>query len=185
MDYDRGASWSDLVARYARRGNARALTFAVLTLYPDLRLVDVIEAIPKASSTGLRRPTPGACQTIDAGLAAIDARGPGWVSTGYPVASVVPELAEAGFGPQDIVPLFNGNVPFPALAAALTATFPGYHPERDDEAIGATLAERWRCHLPCCQPRRRWRARQRIAPCGNPPDALHFCHDSGRIGRPR
>ncbi len=159
--YDQGAPWTDIVAAIARPGNARFLTGAILRLYPGLRLVDVVGVIAPACSNGLARPTPGACQTIDAGLAAIDVRGPGWVDHRYPIAAVVPELVDAGFGPYEIVALFNGNVSLERLGPALQAVFPDYVADVDHEAQGDRLAHRWRCSLRCCQPRQRHRLLRR------------------------
>lgn len=159
--YERGAGWTDIVDSLARPGNARFLTAAILRLYPELRLVDVVGVIAPASSNGLARPTPGACQTIDAGLAAIDVRGPGWVDHRYPIDAVIPELVDAGFGPHDIVALFNGNVAITRLGPALQAVFADYEPDADHEAQGVTLAQRWRCTLRCCQPRPRRRPLRR------------------------
>jgi len=147
-----GAGWADLVARYARAGDARRLTAQVLAAFPDLRLVDVVGVIPAACAAGMPSPAPGQCQIFDAGLAAIDVRGPGWVDRHYPIAVVVPELAEAGFDAAHIVALFNGNVPIEALGPAVAALFPGYVPDVADEAIGPRIIARWRCPLRCCQP---------------------------------
>ncbi len=166
--YDRGASWTELVSRAAQPGQARSLTAAILQLFPELCLRDVITVIPSACSTGLAHPTPGACQTIDAGLATIDVRGPGWVDSRYPIDAVVPELKDAGFGPHDIVALFNANVPIKRLGAVVAAAFPGYVPTADDEAVGRGLGLRWRCALACCQPRRRRRLRSRLGRAGPP-----------------
>ncbi len=43
--YDQGAPWTDIVAALARPGNARFVTAAILHLYPDLTLVDVVGVI--------------------------------------------------------------------------------------------------------------------------------------------
>ncbi len=147
-----GAGWADLVARYARAGDARRLTGQVLGAFPDLRLVDVVGVIPAACAAGMPSPAPGQCQTLDAGLAAIDVRGPGWVDRHYPIAVVVPELAEAGFDAAHIVALFNGNVPIDQLGPSVASLFPDYVPDVADEAIGPRIIERWRCSLRCCQP---------------------------------
>lgn len=147
-------SWRERAARDARPGAARALTAELLRIYPELRLSEVLPVVAPACAVALRRPTPGACQTIDAGLATIDVRGPGLVDGRYPVDAVVPELAAAGFGPHDIVALFNGNVPLDRLGGAVRDVFPDYVPHDDDEAIGPVLAGRWRCRLRCCAPLR-------------------------------
>ena len=67
----------------------------------------MLGVIPAACAEGMPSPAPGQCQTIDAGLATIDVRGPGWVDRRYAVAVVVPELAEAGFDAAHIVALFT------------------------------------------------------------------------------
>ncbi|HWI04019.1 MAG TPA: hypothetical protein VNT52_09370 [Acidimicrobiales bacterium] len=144
--------WRELAARYAKPGDARRLTAQVLRASPDLRLADVVGVIGAACAAGMPSPAPGRCQTIDAGLAAIDVRGPGWVDRRYPVAVVVPELAEAGFDAAHIVALFNGNVPMEQLGPAVAALFPDYVPHTGDEALGALLEDCWRCPLRCCQP---------------------------------
>ena len=90
-----GAGWHELVAQYATAGDTRRLTAQVLRSFPHLRLADVVGVIPAACAAGMPSPAPGQCQTIDAGLATIDVRGPGWIDRRYPVAVVVPELAEA------------------------------------------------------------------------------------------
>ncbi len=152
--YQAGGSWREVVADSALTGTARNLTGAILLMYPELRLADVMAVIPACCAAGLSGPVIGACQTIDTGLAAIDVRGPGWVDIHYPLDVVVPELVEAGFGPHDIVALFNGNVIPDDLAAAIRAFYPDYEPDADDETIDV-LARRWRCWLPCCRVRRR------------------------------
>ena len=144
--------WHELVAQYAKPGDARRLTAQVLRAFPDLRLADVEGVIGAACAAGMPSPAPGRCQTIDAGLAAIDVRGPGWVDRRYPVAVVVPELAEAGFDAAHIVALFNGNVPMEQLGPAVTALFADYMADIGDEALGALLEDCWRCRLRCCQP---------------------------------
>jgi len=148
-------SWQQTVVAEARPGSARPLTVDVLRAYQELRLVEVIRVIAPACAAGMRVPVFGRCQTIDAGVGTIDARGPGWIDSRYPLDPVLAELANAGFGPEVIVALFNGNVPLDRLGSALRVLFPGYLPDYDDEAIGVRLAQRWRCSLPCCQPRRR------------------------------
>lgn len=125
---------------------------AVLRSYPDLRLGDVLSTIAGACAAGLKRPVPDHCQTIDAGLAAIDARGPGWVDHRYPLEAVLPELKDAGFDAHTIVALFNGNVPLERLGRCLRQLFPDYLSQVADEAVGHKLSTRWRCRLPCCQP---------------------------------
>jgi hypothetical protein len=148
------------VAREARPGDSRRLTVVVLREWPGLRLVDVIGVIAPACAAGMRGPVLGRCQTVDARLGTIDVRGPGYVDDRYPLDSVLAELAEAGFGPEIVVALFNGNVAFARLGPTVQAMFPGYRPDVDDEAVGVLLAERWRCTLACCQPpRRRWSLR--------------------------
>jgi hypothetical protein len=150
------SDWQQLVAQYATAGDARRLTAQVLRAFPHLCLSDVVGVIPAACAAGMPSPAPGHCQTIDAGLAAIDVRGPGWVDRRYPVAGVVPELAEAGFDAAHIVALFNGNVPMEQLGPAVGALFPDYVPDAGDEALGALLEDCWRCPLRCCQsPERR------------------------------
>ncbi|MDQ6947886.1 MAG: hypothetical protein M3256_16880 [Actinomycetota bacterium] len=146
------ADWQELVAHHATAGEARRLTAQVLRAFPDLRLVDVMGVIPAACTAGMPSPAPGHCQTIDAGLAAIDVRGPGWVDRRYPIAVVVPELADAGFDAAHIVALFNANVPMAQLGPTLAALFADYVPHRSDEALGSLLEQRWRCPLRCCQP---------------------------------
>lgn len=154
-DTDRQA----LVAQHAKAGDARPLTAQVLRAFPNLRLADVVGVIPAACAAGMPSPAPGQCQTIDAGLAAIDVRGPGWVDRRYPVAVVVPELAEAGFDAAHILALFNGNVPMEQLGPAVAALFPDYVDHIGDEALGPLLEHCWRCALGCCQPP----ARRRIS----------------------
>jgi hypothetical protein len=156
-----------VIARGAYAGASRPLTTFILRLYPQLRLVDVLEVISAACTADMRRPVPGGCQTLAAGLATIDVRGPGWIDARYPIGPVVDELAEAGFGPHDIVALFNGDLPIEALAGALAPVFPDYVADPDDEALGARLAERWRCALPCCQ-------------SGGRPRSLRTKHTTGR-----
>ena len=152
QDRARGdTDWHELVARYAKPGDARRLTAQVLRAFPNLRLADVVGVIPAACAAGMPIPAPGQCQTIDAGLAAIDVRGPGWVDRRYPVALVVPELCEAGFDASHIVALFNGNVPMEQLGPAVGVLFPDYVPDAGDEALGALLEDYWRCPLRCCQ----------------------------------
>ena len=152
-----GTGWQDLVAQYAAAGDARRLTAQVLRAFPNLRLAEVVGVIPAACAAGMPSPARGHCQTIDAGLAAIDVRGPGWVDRRYPIAVVVPELAEAGFDAAHIVALFNGNVPIEQLGPAVAALFPDYVPHIGDEALGALMEDRWRCPLRCCQPPQRRR----------------------------
>ncbi len=147
-----GAGWHELVAQNATAGDARRLTIQVLRSFPHLRLADVVGVVAAACAEGMPSPAPGQCQTVDSGLAAIDVRGPGWVDRRYPVAVVVPELAEAGFDAAHIVALFNGNVPIKQLGRAVAALFPDYVPHMGDEALGPLLADCWRCPLRCCQP---------------------------------
>ncbi len=157
---DRGradAGWQAMVARFATAGDARRLTAQVLRALPNLRLADVVGVIPAACAAGMPSPARGHCQTIDAGLAAIDARGPGWVDRRYPIALVVAELADAGFDAAHIVALFNGNVPIDQLGPAVAALFPDYVPHIGDEALGPLLEDCWRCPLRCCQPPQRRR----------------------------
>jgi hypothetical protein len=143
--------WQELVAHCATAGDARRLTAEVLRAFPNLRLADVVGVIPSACAADMPSPAPGRCQTIDAGLAAIDVRGPGWVDHRYPIAVVLPELAEAGFDAAHIVALFNGNVPMEQLGPAVAALFPDYVPHVGDEALGPILEDCWRCPLRCCQ----------------------------------
>lgn len=146
-------TWPQVVAREARAGGARSLTVKILRSFPELRLHHVVPAIPSACAGLMPRPVFGDCQTIGAGLAAIDVRGPGWVDSQYPIELVLPELQDAGFEAPKIVALFNGNVPIERLGPALRELFPGYVADVDDESLGALLPQRWTCPLPCCQHR--------------------------------
>ena len=162
--------WQEIVALCATAGDARRLTVQVLRAFPEQRLADVVGVIPAACAAPMPGAARGQCQTIDAGLATIDVRGPGWVDRRYPVDDVVPELAEAGFDAAHIVALFNGNVPIRMLSRAVAALFPDYVPHMGDEALGPLLADCWRCPLRCCQPPDRSRLPRRPgAPSPLPP----------------
>lgn len=152
-DSTQASTWSQVVTREARAGGARSLTVKILRSFPELRLRHVVPAIPSACAALMPRPVSGDCQTIDAGLVAIDVRGPGWVDWRYPIELVLPELQEAGFEAPKIVALFNGNIPIERLGPALRELFPGYVADVDDESPGSLLQRRWPCPLPCCQHR--------------------------------